>query len=784
TMSKAQAGPWYASVHSATAERLTARAEVRERFIFDGSLDGRSEIGRSITFEHDGAARVLLLHAGLDDLDLRLTDPAGNRIGYDAAVGADLIEIAGAAYTGSDVRYQIIDLPAVQAGQTWHVTIAVNDASEGSRAVLAVHEIPDRPAELAALVGHGEIHANVLGVATVFEVRELGGARSVDGLELTCSELRAADGTVLPIASMHLAFAGDATAVAAGRTLEAAIDIVMDDAAVDGVYTGTITIGGADAVSGAALSDTIEFVLVLDRASPAVPTLTMEPDADDPARMVFAGVAEPGCAVEILLDGRLLDRSFADAGGLYRTQPYLLPAGSHNLVARAIDSAGNVSDPTDPTTVATAEDRRGPTVRAAWDGLRDSAGTFRGEAVLSLTGDDGGGAGLDVLLYSLDGGATWQPYTGELTFETVGIHAVHYCGVDLAGNASLVYLTAAAIGEGLPAPAVTDVAVDDATGQRSMVRSLSISFDQPVVLDAAALLLIHAADGPVDLQVSDPAGDGIRYVVTFADPSLSGPSLRDGWYRLVVFAGGVANDAGQPMAAEYSTDFHRLFADADGDRDVDWDDFIGVRRAYGSAIGQAAYRDIYDVNADGVIDMTDVLAAGSRIGVSLPDPTFQPPVMPGVVVNDGSVQRSMIRSLTVTLAAPADLTAASLHLRRSDGTLVDVDVANPAGDRRTYVLTFAGAATEYGSLADGDYTLTVAGGAVGGSDLVFSFHRHFGDADGDRDVDLDDFSRLVGTFGRTSADPLFNDALDADSDGDVDLDDFVHLRRRFGRPVP
>jgi len=53
----------------------------------------------------------------------------------------------------------------------------------------------------------------------------------------------------------------------------------------------------------------------------------------------------------------------------------------------------------------------------------------------------------------------------------------------------------------------------------------------------------------------------------------------------------------------------------------------------------------------------------------------------------------------------------------------------------------------------------------------------FGDADGDGDVDLDDFVILKQSFGQN---PLIDDRADFDGDGDVDLDDFVILKQNFG----
>ena len=53
-----------------------------------------------------------------------------------------------------------------------------------------------------------------------------------------------------------------------------------------------------------------------------------------------------------------------------------------------------------------------------------------------------------------------------------------------------------------------------------------------------------------------------------------------------------------------------------------------------------------------------------------------------------------------------------------------------------------------------------------------------GDADGDGDVDLDDFNILKGNFGMTAGATTAQG--DFDGDGDVDLDDFNILKGNFG----
>src|SRR5204862_4719788 len=79
-----------------------------------------------------------------------------------------------------------------------------------------------------------------------------------------------------------------------------------------------------------------------------------------------------------------------------------------------------------------------------------------------------------------------------------------------------------------------------------------------------------------------------------------------------------------------------------------------------------------------------------------------------VVVNDGSAQRSMVNSLTVTFSGAAILDPAVIELRRPDGTAVDAQVAiSTVAGKTVAALTFAGPEFVGGSLADGSYTLTV-----------------------------------------------------------------------------
>ena len=67
-----------------------------------------------------------------------------------------------------------------------------------------------------------------------------------------------------------------------------------------------------------------------------------------------------------------------------------------------------------------------------------------------------------------------------------------------------------------------------------------------------------------------------------------------------------------------------------------------------------------------------------------------------------------------------------------------------------------------------------------GGEYVFAFHRLYGDADGDRDVDTADLAAMRNTFGRAAGQPGYLAHLDSDADGDVDTADLIRLRARCG----
>jgi hypothetical protein len=184
------------------------------------------------------------------------------------------------------------------------------------------------------------------------------------------------------------------------------------------------------------------------------------------------------------------------------------------------------------------------------------------------------------------------------------------------------------------------------------------------------------------------------------------------------------------------------------------------------------------------------------------------PAVASVTINDGSAQRSRVTSLTVTFGSQvtfAGLVADAFRLSRIGGGAVGGFTATAGVVNGVTVVTlsgFSGAETQFGSLADGRYALTVlasqvsAGGlgldgngdGLGGDDYVLNgtaangLFRLYGDATGEGVVNAADFSQFRSALGAASPDPayLLVSYFDIDGDGSVNAFDFGQFRNRFG----
>jgi phosphodiesterase/alkaline phosphatase D-like protein len=223
------------------------------------------------------------------------------------------------------------------------------------------------------------------------------------------------------------------------------------------------------------------------------------------------------------------------------------------------------------------------------------------------------------------------------------------------------------------------------------------------------------------------------------------------------------------------------------------------------------YADL-GVSADGKTLSVKVYGINTFAANTFPEPgtvgperlilSFQinnaPPARVGSeIVNDGSAQRSMVNSVTVTFDSVVTIDAGAFELRRQDGTMVSLNVATSVVNGRSIaVLTFTGSDIIGGSLADGSYTLTVRadrvhddvgreldgdGDRLPGGDRVDGFVRLFGDSDGDGDVDGADRDLFRSTFKTSVGEASYLWYFDFDGDGNVDGQDNGQFSRRFGQ---
>jgi hypothetical protein len=184
---------------------------------------------------------------------------------------------------------------------------------------------------------------------------------------------------------------------------------------------------------------------------------------------------------------------------------------------------------------------------------------------------------------------------------------------------------------------------------------------------------------------------------------------------------------------------------------------------------------------------------------------LQQATIPSVVVNAGQgnlIQWSMVTSVTVTFSDSITFTgsaAAAFQLARTGprGPTGEVTLAvdlSASTDRQTIVrLSFSGPLTEFGSLIDGNYTLTVSARvfAVGvaldsnpdrahGGDLTVDLYRLYGDLNGDRAVNEEDLKTFRHAFGTVSTDAAYLPCLDFNRDGEINGTDLTQFRKRFG----
>jgi subtilisin-like proprotein convertase family protein len=177
-------------------------------------------------------------------------------------------------------------------------------------------------------------------------------------------------------------------------------------------------------------------------------------------------------------------------------------------------------------------------------------------------------------------------------------------------------------------PKVTAVTIDDGTGQRSQVRSVTLTLSAAIPqwptnkADAFALRRLHD-NAPVTLQVAE---SGNIVTLTFTGGAVDGLSLADGRYGLTIFAdqlGGRFDGNGDGQggddfqlfsdpAPDSASNIFRFFGDSNGDGAITAADFAVFRLDYGSSGAS-----IFDFNFDGQVTAFDFNEFRLRYGAEV-----------------------------------------------------------------------------------------------------------------------------------------------------------------------
>lgn len=183
---------------------------------------------------------------------------------------------------------------------------------------------------------------------------------------------------------------------------------------------------------------------------------------------------------------------------------------------------------------------------------------------------------------------------------------------------------------------------------------------------------------------------------------------------------------------------------------------------------------------------TGTLAATVPVIVRPPAPVFA-----GLVVNDGSAQRSRVTQVVVSFSQPVTLGSGGLNLSRRGGGFAGLFSVSPVGTpASSFTVSFTGSGVVAGSLPDGIYDLALNALAAtddygqSASSNSYSFHRLFGDSNGDGKVDSTDLVAMSNAYAATydtsapTGSPLA--AFDFDGNGVINNVDLLYFRKRYG----
>ncbi|MDB5300985.1 MAG: hypothetical protein JWO87_2648 [Phycisphaerales bacterium] len=180
------------------------------------------------------------------------------------------------------------------------------------------------------------------------------------------------------------------------------------------------------------------------------------------------------------------------------------------------------------------------------------------------------------------------------------------------------------------------------------------------------------------------------------------------------------------------------------------------------------------------------------------------PTLASTTIDNGTKQRSLVRSLTFKFSSAVTLSAGAITLAQlntggsgaNDGSApTDASAAlgtpSSSDGGLTWVVPIktTSAYSALGSLTDGVYTTTVHASLVvdtygqhlTGGDQMKTFHRLFGDINGDKRVNATDYQQFTAAFGSNNLAANYVVYFDYNHDNRINATDYQQFSGRFGK---
>lgn len=204
------------------------------------------------------------------------------------------------------------------------------------------------------------------------------------------------------------------------------------------------------------------------------------------------------------------------------------------------------------------------------------------------------------------------------------------------------------------APEIQSFVINDGAIQRSRISSVTLQFSENVQpsLGAGDFRFTNLTTG-VDVAPSSLilAYDSANNRVTISFKLLPESRLQDGNYRLTILANAVSDATGKGLGADFSSTFHSLRGDANGDRITN---DLDLYRVWQNLLKPSAARSLNeDLNGDGLVDSADLKQVSLNYMVSLP----AAPIPPSPA--DGLGLGSLVMLSDTTSPAPVSTQAAA-----------------------------------------------------------------------------------------------------------------------------